>query len=493
MKLPFASIRFYGAIIALLFAHPFSRAEGAAVNPIEGKWSGTLSHHDDNTAFGLELTRNEKGELVVAQFLPATHIAGYSLGVVTPEGEHYRGNGLDLTRHGDRLEGTFTHLKLAVSLQRAKEVPQVASAISVPAGPEPAWSYTAKSALWATPTIADGVVYVGSADGILHAVRLSDGNSKWTHPTGGAIYGETLVADKIIYVANDSGLVLALDCATGHERWRVDLGGGAVARELPADEPPYAFDYQTPTPVLADGVIYIGTADGGCHAIDAATGKSLWRFAATGKIRTTALVVSDRVIFSSLNQFVSALDRKTGTLAWQVDVGGAVTASPVLAAGNIIVGTRSYMIVALNPADGTRAWERFQWLSWVESTPRLRDNILYVGSSDNRVVRALAAPDGRTIWSTDLDGWAWARPAATADTVYASCAGPSSYPLKRPPVGSLSAIDLRTGALKWRHVAAPIAGMYLYGFVGGPAVAGDRVVAAGLDGTLQAFPISRSE
>lgn len=77
----------------------------------------------------------------------------------------------------------------------------------------------------------------------------------------------------------------------------------------------------------------------------------------------------------------------------------------------------------------------------------------------------------------------------SASTVFTSVAGPSDYPLKPAPEGSLCALDRRSGALRWRMPAVVVAGAYLRGYVGAPIVAGSHLIVAGLDGTLQAFPI----
>lgn len=477
---------FAGAFIGLRGA-PTTAVPAASPDPIEGQWAGTLSSGDDRVAYGLKIQRNDQGELAVAQFLPAIHNPGFPLGTITADGDVYHG-ALNLTRHGDHLTGAFHDKTITVSLQRAATLPLAPPPVAAPSGPEPLWTYHAGSPFWSAPTIVGGVAILGSADGTLHAVRTSDGHPLWTHPTGGAIYGDVLAVRDTLFLVNDAGLLLALDRTDGRERWHCDLGGGSVARNLPANTAPYDFDYQAPTPVLADGVLYAGAADGGFHAIEASSGRPLWRFAAGGKLRTTALVVGDRVVFGALDNFVYALDRKTGALQWRADAGGAVTTTPVLAGGNLLVGTRGYRLIALRPADGARTWERFQWFSWVESTPRLVDGVLYLGSSDNRTVRALDPADGRTLWSTDINGWAWAQPAVSAGAVFASSAGTADHPSPDPPEGSFSALDRRTGALKWRRIVPAQRDVYLAGFVGAPAVAGDRVIVGGLDGVLYAFP-----
>lgn len=482
------------AAVLVLSSPAFLRAQTASAPAasLEGRWAGTLADGDDHTPLGLEFTRNDKGEILAALTVPTTHMQSVPVGPVTVDRDRVEGSGFQLTLADDRLTGTFAQAHLRVDVHRAAELPAPTPLPDVPAGPAPLWTYRAKAAFWATPTLAGDLVIVGAADGSVHAVRLADGQPAWTHATTGPIYGEALVADARVYLVNDAGLLLALDVATGRELWHADLGGAAVARQLPGIEPPYDYDYLAPKPVVADGTLYIGAADGGCHALDAATGKPLWRFAAGGKIRTDALVLPDRVIFTCLDQHVYALDRATGKFLWRTDAGGAVTTSPVLADGNIVVGTRGYRLTALRPADGSQAWSRFQWFSWVESTPVLADGTLYLGSSDNRQVRALAPADGRTLWSTELGGWPWARPAVAASTIFASVAGPSDYPLKPAPVGGLCALDRHTGALLWRRPTAPIPGAYLHGFVGAPVVTGPRLVVAGLDGSLQAFPIAET-
>jgi outer membrane protein assembly factor BamB len=490
---PFDLGRAVGALLffsaALTALRGATTAVAAPPDPIEGKWAGTFRSGEDHVAYGLEIRRNDQGELTVSQFLPEIHNPGFPLGTLTrTAGRDLYHGALDLNREGDQLTGSFPGTKLTVSLHRAGTLPLAPPPVSVPPGPVPLWTYNAHSPFWSTPTIAGGVAFLGSADGVLHAIHIADGRRDWTHPTGGAIYGGVLAAHDTLYLINDAGVLLALDRATGRERWRCELGGGSIVRNLPAATSPYDFDYQAPTPVLADGVLYAGAADGGFHAIAAGTGRPLWRFAAGGKIRTTALVVGERVVFGALDNFVYALDRKTGALQWRADAGGAVTTAPVLAGGNILVGTRGYRLVALRPADGARAWERFQWFSWVESTPRLDGGVLYLGSSDNRKVRALDPADGRTRWSTDVNGWAWAQPAVSADTVFASSAGTADHPSRYPPEGSLSALDRRTGALRWRRIVPARRDVYLTGFVGAPVVAGDRVIVGGLDGVLYAFP-----
>ena len=46
---------------------------------------------------------------------------------------------------------------------------------------EPSWTYEAGDAIESSAAIVDGVVYVGSQTGDLHAINLADGSLKWKY------------------------------------------------------------------------------------------------------------------------------------------------------------------------------------------------------------------------------------------------------------------------------------------------------------------------
>ena len=56
-------------------------------------------------------------------------------------------------------------------------------------------------------------------------------------------------------------------------------------------------------------------------------------------------------------------------------------------------------------------------------------------------------------------------------------------------LGSLSALNRRSGAIVWRWPMPEWAGSWLNGFTASPATDGRTLVVGGLDGTLYAFPI----
>ncbi|HEY6947509.1 MAG TPA: PQQ-binding-like beta-propeller repeat protein, partial [Gemmatimonadales bacterium] len=185
----------------------------------------------------------------------------------------------------------------------------------------------------------------------MNAVSVKDVSFVWTFNAGRPMHGEPLATDDAVFFVCDNGFLYKLDRATGKEIWRYDLGDARTPRILP-HQIVYDYDFKSPRPLLADGVIYVGSGDGGFHAVDAGTGQRLWRFATGDRIRTDAIVSGAQVVFGSFDHFVYAVDRKTGQQAWKADTYAEVDGSPALIDGKIVVGNHGSLVVALDPATG---------------------------------------------------------------------------------------------------------------------------------------------
>jgi len=483
-------------------------APPATPDPVEGKWIGTVGFPQDRVQIGLDLQRDEKGDLKAYLYLPVSNFYGLDLGTVVRDRNRYlqRDNVISLTLAEDRLEGTFYPLNAPVALRRTDELPREVPIPELPKGPGPRWQTKLGGAIYAPAAVRDGVAYVGTGGGTLNAVNVRDGSFVWLFAAGNGIFGQPLATDQHLFFVCDNGYLFKLDRKSGKEIWRYDLGGERASRilehqvldKLGIGE--FDFDESAPQPVLADGVVYVGSGDGSFHAVDAASGRRIWRFAAgvtvapvpwnshgEAKVRTTAALDGSRVVFGSFDHNVYSLERSTGKEVWRKDTHAEVTGAPVLVGGRLIVGNRGGLLVALEPATGAVVWRALLWGSSVESTATpAADGLFYVGSSDMRRVSLIDSKDGRVVWRADVFGRAWARPALTAQRVYASAEGASPYQMRH--LGSLTALDRESGKIVWRWPMPEWPGSLVNGFVAAPVVDGDTVVVGGLDGTLYGFP-----
>jgi len=71
------------------------------------------------------------------------------------------------------------------------------------------------------------------------------------------------------------------------------------------------------SPVVVDGIVYIGSLDKKFYAIDAKTGKEKWQFSTKGEIISSAVVFKGKVYFVSNDSVLHALNIATGKEAWK--------------------------------------------------------------------------------------------------------------------------------------------------------------------------------
>ena len=59
-----------------------------------------------------------------------------------------------------------------------------------------------------SPAVANGVVYVGSADGTLYALNASTGARLWGYSARGQLISSPAVANGVVYIGTDDGICM---------------------------------------------------------------------------------------------------------------------------------------------------------------------------------------------------------------------------------------------------------------------------------------------
>ncbi len=137
------------------------------------------------------------------------------------------------------------------------------------------------------------------------------------------------------------------------------------------------------SPLVIDGVVYIGCYDNNLYALDAKTGEFIWKFATEGGIASTPASDGELVYVSSEDTRMYALSAEKGTLAWTYYAGGPIRSSPVVSEGHIFVGADDARLHVVNMFNGTVAWKQ-EVAGPIRSTPLIIDDRVYFGceSSD---------------------------------------------------------------------------------------------------------------
>ncbi|MCC7042793.1 MAG: PQQ-binding-like beta-propeller repeat protein [Acidobacteria bacterium] len=95
--------------------------------------------------------------------------------------------------------------------------------------------------------------------------------------------------------------------------------GGAWLLNLEGDELRGAMQG---TPVVVDGVMYIGSGSGSVFAVNASTGALVWKYESAfgGQINRGVVVAEGKVFTGQAGARLAALDQKTGALLWETRV-----------------------------------------------------------------------------------------------------------------------------------------------------------------------------
>ncbi|MCC6536224.1 MAG: PQQ-dependent dehydrogenase, methanol/ethanol family [Bryobacterales bacterium] len=130
------------------------------------------------------------------------------------------------------------------------------------------------------------------------------------------------------------------------------------------------------TPLVIDGVMYTSGPPGQVYALDARTGRQIWRYErrmksthayAINQSNRGVAVLDNRVFFGTLDAALVALDARTGQFLWEaqladVQLGHSLTSPPLAVDGKIITGISGGefpirgFIDAYDPATGQRLW-----------------------------------------------------------------------------------------------------------------------------------------
>ncbi len=462
--------------------------------PLEGTWSGTVSAPQGEAApIAFEFRRTASGALGFHLHFPTMFTHHADLGVtVEPAGPgQYIINSpfpIRLQLDGGRLTGDFTAAGLPLDLRRDAPVPARIEAPEPPPAPAPLWKYSLGAGTWAPPVADGGIVYLGAGDGRFHAVQGKDGTALWVWPGTTPIDGRAALDDVAAYFLDTRANLVALDRKTGGFRWRLALHNEFLAGSSVPDNP--TFNHRAASPLVHEGVLYIGSSDGGLYAIDPQAGAILWRHDARAPIYSgVALHGPDTLMFGTMDGSVVLLDRRTRRETIRVQTGGAVVTTPVIAHGRLIAGSRDYLLHAFDATRGTPAWKFSYWFSWIESTPSVHDGLLYLGGSDFARVSAIDPVSGRARWSTIVHGLSWGTPLVTERHVFAGTVNQNMPGTLIEHHAGLVKLDRDTGAVQWRLTLPAAAQGRFAGYAGGPVLADNKVIVAGLDGFLTAYPV----
>jgi serine/threonine protein kinase len=270
------------------------------------------------------------------------------------------------------------------------------------------WKFATEGGIGSSPAYNGGVVYIGSSDTRLYAVDARSGKRKWAHKTDGKIYTTPHIALGLVVVGSDDGKIYALKPmpAAAREMWTFNAMSPVRSSPVVSEDGVYfgtdggeffcldpggelRWRFQTrrrimSTPLLRDGVIYVGSDDWHVYALDVRQGFPIWRFRTKGQVVSSPTFANSRIYFGSADGSIYALDALGGREVWKYDVGASVTSSPLVYMDTLYVGAVDGAVYCLHASSGDLIW-RFQSRGPILSSPHIVDDMVYIGSDDHHV------------------------------------------------------------------------------------------------------------
>lgn len=353
------------------------------------------------------------------------------------------------------------------------------------------WTFKTEGPIWGTPLVDGGVVYAGSDDGNLYAVDAKTGQARWKFASGGIVRSRPAVSAGLVYFASDDGALYAINAQDGQQAWKTDIGN-AYPRQKRVDlgnsPDPSGWDYVQSSPVVADGLVTVGSFDGNVYALSADSGKVAWTFKTGDKVRATPTIAAGVVYVGSWDMNFYALDAKTGQKLWAAPVGGQVQSTALVTDDFVVTASRKASVQAFDLKTGKLTWEYpYGGNMWVESSPRLVGDKIYIGSSGSQVVVGMEAKTGKPYTAYMSRDFHWSTPLVVKDMLYI---GGASFGFP----GALYAMPLKDGKLPQSSSGVSqlkVSETLEYsgkitGVAGSPVLADGVIYVGGLDGKLYA-------
>jgi outer membrane protein assembly factor BamB len=132
----------------------------------------------------------------------------------------------------------------------------------------------------------------------------------------GSFEATPVIADGVVYIGDMDGTFYALDLSSGTPRWKFDNGKDKAGFTTAA--------------AIRDGLVYIGDMDGNFFCLNATNGEKKWAATSDGEIDSAANFYHDNVLVGSQDTTLYSLDAKTGQRQWTHQIGDQIRCSPTV-------------------------------------------------------------------------------------------------------------------------------------------------------------------
>lgn len=197
----------------------------------------------------------------------------------------------------------------------------------------------------------------------------------------------------------------------------------------------------TSSPALRADRVYFGCRDGNLYALDAASGKTIWKVSTSGGVGASPALGEDLVVAADYGGNVFAVSQADGKRLWKTKLPNRVVSSPVLTSDRLMVGCYDGNAYCLSLIDGNTLWKHGTGAK-IRASAGTSDEAFIAASYDGNVY-ALSHADGTLRWKYRIGGNIAGSPVVADGTVVIG-----------GPDGAVYALSASDGTLRWKFRTA---------------------------------------
>jgi outer membrane protein assembly factor BamB len=246
----------------------------------------------------------------------------------------------------------------------------------------------------------NGLLLVATYAGEVMALSKETGDELWRKQLPGEVVSAPRTNGSVVAAQTVNGKLFALDAKTGEQLWFYD------------NPPPVLTLRGTPSPIVTDTAIYAGFSNGRVMAFNPANGLILWeQRIASPKGRSelermvdihSSPIIKDGVIYVGTYQGrISALARGTGKPLWGQD--GSTSESIALSGDKLFVSHADGKLVAYNSTTGEQLWSNEKMLRRLLNGPQVFGDYVAVVDFEG-YMHVVNQSDGEFVARTKVDG-----------------------------------------------------------------------------------------
>lgn len=214
---------------------------------------------------------------------------------------------------------------------------------------EKRWEYADADWVGSSPALAPKLdtLFIGLEYGLFRkrggvaALSMKTGKLLWRHTMPGFVHSspQYIEQEGLVVIGSNDGIIYAHDAQTGAIRWNY-AAEGAIKASVTYDSKRQS--------------ILFGSLDGWLYMLAAQNGRLIARYKMGGGLYSTPLVQADTVYVTSLDKSIYALNLDSWQERWIYQTNGRVFSSPLLAEGSLWVGSNDGQLYELDPKNGKK-------------------------------------------------------------------------------------------------------------------------------------------